>query len=171
VATNLTLGGVPCPSCGARLGGLAGCRSAFDELSAQAWTNPNRGAVHNLFVDTYSMQHPEEFCRSPKSYAQHLTALCCGLEHPAEVKLYWSIPRWLDGPAVLDRPAPPLAGRRGAMTVADLLSTPNGAAYRDLVQRWARDVWGAYAGQHDLAHQWLASVRQHMIKTLGRSVR
>jgi hypothetical protein len=37
------------------------------------------------------MQHPEEYGRSAKSYFQHLTALCCGLEHPADVHLYWSI--------------------------------------------------------------------------------
>src|SRR5437867_11388363 len=77
-----------CPSCGAHLGGREGCQSAFDQLSADAWASPVRGAVHNLVVDTYAMQHPEEYGRSPKSYAAHVTALCCGIEHPGNQKLY-----------------------------------------------------------------------------------
>src|SRR5476651_2317382 len=82
----------PCPACGARLGGRAGCQAAFDELSARSYTSPGRGAMHNMLVDTYAMQHPEEYGVSPKSYIRHLFALCCLIEHPGDMRLYWATP-------------------------------------------------------------------------------
>ena len=150
----------PCPSCGAPLGGRAGCQAAFDHVSAQAWTSPGRGAVHNLVVDTYAMQHPEEYGRSPKSYAAHLTALCCGLEHAGDQKLYWAIARWLDGPAALEKP--PLAARRGRLTIADVVAPAREDEYANLVRHWAGDVWAAYVDQQTLARTWLGAVRNHM---------
>ncbi len=150
----------PCPSCGARLGGRDECQAAFDALSAQAWTIPARGAVHNLVVDAYAMQHPEEYGRSAKSYAAHLTALCCGIEHPKNQKLYWAIGRWLDGRANVEKPA--LLSPRGRLTIADVSTTASDTEYQSLVRRWASDVWSAYAVQHDLARAWLDQVRARM---------
>jgi len=157
---TIAAGQVPCPSCGARLGGREGCQSAFDQLSAEAWTSPGRGALHNLVVDTYAMQHVEEYGRSPKSYAAHLTALCCGVEHAADQKLYWAISRWLDGSAAVGKP--PLITRRGGLTIADVYAAAREDAYADLVRRWAREVWAAYADQQKLARTWLDAVRAHM---------
>jgi hypothetical protein len=160
VSKPTTAGQAPCPSCGARLGGRQGCQSAFDQLSADAWTSPVRGAVHNLVVDTYAMQHPEEYGRSPKSYATHVTALCCGIEHADDQKLYWAISRWLDGPATVDKP--PLIPRRGSLSIADVYAVAREAEYADLVRRWAGEVWAAYADQQKLARKWLDAVRKHM---------
>jgi hypothetical protein len=160
VSKTTAAGQVPCPSCGARLGGRAGCQSAFDQLSADAWASPIRGAVQNLVVDTYAMQHVEEYGRSPKSYAAHLTALCCGVEHARDQKLYWAISRWLDGPAAVEKP--PLITRRGGLTIADVYAAAREAEYADLVRRWAREVWAAYADQQKLGRTWLDAVRAHM---------
>jgi uncharacterized protein DUF5946 len=146
-----------CPSCGARLGGREGCQSAFDQLSAQAWASPIRAAAHNLGVDTYAMQHPEEYGRSPKSYAAHLTALYCGIEHAGDQKLYWAIARWLDGSATVEKP--PLVARRGSLTIADVYASATDEEYADLVRRWARNVWAAYSDQQKLARSWLEAVR------------
>jgi hypothetical protein len=153
-------GRAPCPACGARLGGREGCQSAFDQLSADAWTSPGRGALHNLVVDTYAMQHAEEYGRSPKSFAAHLTALCCGVEHPADQKLYWAIARWLEGPVALEKP-PPIT-QRGRLTIADVCAAAREDEYADLVRRWAVDVWAAYADQQKLARTWLDTVRARM---------
>ena len=160
VSKTTAAGQAPCPSCGARLGGREGCQSAFDQLSADAWATSIRGAVHNLVVDTYAMQHPEEYGRSPKSYAAHLTALCCGVEHAGDQKLYWAISRWLDGPAAVDKP--PLITRRGGVTIANVSAAAREDEYADLVRRWAREVWAAYADQQKLARTWLDAVRTHM---------
>jgi Family of unknown function (DUF5946) len=160
VSNSMPAGQGPCPSCGARLGGREGCQSAFDQLSAQAWSSPVRGAAHNLVVDTYAMQHPEEYGRSPKSYAAHLTALCCGIEHPGDQKPYWAIARWLDGPVAVEKP--PLIRQRGTLTIADVSAAAGEDEYADLVRRWAREVWAAYADQQKLARTWLDAVRAHM---------
>ena len=142
----------PCPACGARLGGRAGCQAAFDRLSADSWTSPVRGAVHNLLVDAYAMQHPEEYGKSAKSYIAHLTALCCGVEHAGDSRKYWKIARWLDGATTIEKPA--LLSTRGGMTIADVADVET-AAYPDRVRAWARDVWSAYADQQPLARRWL----------------
>ena len=147
----------PCPSCGARLGGRQGCQEAFEHLSAEAWSSPVRAAVHNLVVDTYAMQHSEEYGRSAKSYVAHLTALCCNIEAPGNQALYWAIPRWLDGSVNLERPHD--RSFRGAMTVADVHKSQREEEYPELVRRWAKDVWQAYAPQQGVARQWLEAVR------------
>jgi hypothetical protein len=146
----------PCPSCGAPLGGRAGCQAAFDELSASAWSSPVRAAVHNLIVDSYAMQHPEEYGRSAKSYAAHLCGLCCGIEHAGDRKLYWSIARWLDGRREIAKP--PLLRVRGEKTIADVAAIGVDEAFAEAVRAWARSVWNAYFSQHPLAHEWLAAV-------------
>ena len=146
-----------CPSCGAPLGGRSGCQAAFDELGARAWSSPVRGSVHNLTVDAYAMQHPEDYGRSAKSYAAHLLGLCCGIEHAGDQKLYWSIARWLDGPRVPAKPR--LLMSRGLVTIASVTGVADDAAHAAAVRAWARAVWDAYFSQHPLAHQWLAAIR------------
>ena len=144
----------PCPSCGAPLGGRAGCQSAFDALNADAWSSPARGAVHNLVVDAYAMQHAEEYGRSAKSYAAHLLGLCCGVEHPGDAKLYWSIARWLDGARQPDKPA--LLTARGERTIADVVNARGDDAFAVAVREWAVSVWTAAGPQQALARRWLA---------------
>jgi hypothetical protein len=119
--------------------------------------------VHNLLVDAYAMQHSEEYGRSAKSYVAHLVGLCCGVEASDERGLYWTIPRWLDGPARLTRPAD--IQDRGRITIGDLREPADEADYPDLVRKWAREVWTAYAGQHAMARKWLAEVRAEMLRS------
>ena len=157
-----------CPSCGAPIGDRSGCQAAFEELVAKAWESPARGSVHNLLVDAYAMQHTEEYGRSAKSYVAHLLGLCCGVES-GERELYWAIPRWLDGAARVTRP--PDIEHRGATTIEDVRDPANEAAYPELVRKWARDVWAAYADQHAMAREWLASVRTDMLHSRSRGPR
>jgi len=154
---------MPCPSCGARVGGRSGCQALFEGLVAKAWESPTRASVHNLLVDAYAMQHSEEYGRSAKSYAAHLVGLCCGVEASEERGLYWAIARWLDGPARLTRPSD-IPGR-GGTTIADVREPADEADYPDLVRKWARDVWAAYTSQHATARKWLAEVRTEMLRS------
>jgi uncharacterized protein DUF5946 len=150
----------PCPACGAPLDGRAGCQAAFDELSAASWISPGRGAMHNMLVDAYAMQHPEEYGRSAKSYIRHLAALGCLLEHPGDERLYWA--RSGRGEPSSSPPIPPkpaLLEARGAMTVADVRGAVDDSEYQRLVRAWAASVWAAYAPQHALARDYLAAVR------------
>jgi len=128
----------------------------FDELNARAWASPVRAAVHSLAVDAYAMQHVEEYGRSAKSYAAHLLGLLCGVEHPGDRQLYWSIARWLDGPKSIEKPS--LLVDRGRLTIADVRLSED-AAYAAAVRPWAAAVWEAYNAQHPQARQWFAAIR------------
>jgi len=142
-----------CPACGASLGGRAGCQAAFDALGARAWEDPRHGAVHRLVVDAYCLQHPDDYCRSAKSYAAHLAGLCCGVEHGGDPRRHRAIARWLDGHRELARPTPPAA--RGVTTVAEATAQSDAHAYAAAVRRWAGSVWEAYSAQHALGRHWL----------------
>lgn len=164
-----TSAGTPCPDCGAPLGGRAGCQAAFDTSMARAWDAPERGAVHNLTVDAYCLQHPDDYCASAKSYAAHLAGLCHGVECNGDPHQYWAIPRWLDGRRDLTRPTPPVS--RGALTVADVDRTaapPAGPYAAATVRAWATAVWDAYAAQQGLARHWLESAGLHAPRRLTR---
>jgi uncharacterized protein DUF5946 len=161
----------PCPFCGAPLGGRAGCRAAFDELSAASWTTPARGAMHNMLVDVYAMQHPEEYGRSAKSYIRHLSALAFLLEHPNDLRLYWATPGRSERSAAPPIPSKPaLLEARGALTVADVRGVRDDLEYQRVVRAWAASVWAAYAPQHALARDYLAAVRRMLDGSAGGSV-
>jgi len=143
-----------CPECGAPIsGGLAGCQDAWDKVGALAYINPAYGVVKDLAFDTYCMQHPGRYCRSAKSYAAHLTRLCCGLEYDGSALVYAAIQQWLDG--FVDLKKPDVPENRGSMTVADVREAGDLAEHIRLVKAWAENVWEAYADQHDLAHWWI----------------
>jgi hypothetical protein len=143
-----------CPECGARIeGGREGCQALFNELGARDFSDPRFGAMHELFVDTYCMQHLEPYCHSARSYAAHLTRLCCGLEHDGKKQVYDAIPRWLNANNKLEKPPEPPS--RGTMTIADVRAADTPEEYKRLVLAWAKNVWEAYAAQHELARRWL----------------
>lgn len=143
-----------CPACGAAVdGGRAGCQALWDEIGAKAYRDLAYAAVRDLAFDSYCMQHLETYCRSAKSYAAHLTRLCCGLEYGGDPAVYAAIQRWLNGRVSLEKPEAP--GHRGTLTVVDVWAAANGEAYQELVRAWADEVWAAYEGQHALAHRWI----------------
>ena len=70
-----------CDGCGLEIaGGAAGCQSLMDEMLALHFGDARYFGVHRLFVDAYSMQHPDRYCVSFKSLAAHLAHLCWSLE-------------------------------------------------------------------------------------------
>jgi Family of unknown function (DUF5946) len=74
-----------CAGCGLAVpGGRAGCQSIMDELLALHFSDATYFGVHRLFVDTYCLPHPGQYCVSFKSLAAHLAHLCWSLEHQAE---------------------------------------------------------------------------------------
>ena len=157
-----------CPDCGAQLaGGRAGCQALWDRFSAQAYADLRLAAIHDLAFDAYSMQHPDTYCRSAKSYAAHLTRLCCGLEYAGSPSVYAAIRNRLDGQAQLAKPE--VLKDFGRFTLADLqaASTPDEQAA--LVRIWAEAVWAAYASQHELARQWIREALGNPAKAMKKS--
>ena len=143
-----------CPECGASIsGGRAACQALFNEISGRAYSNPSYAATYNLAFDAYCMQHLEPYCRSAKSYAAHLTRLCCGLEYAGNPKVYAAIQKWLNGSLAIEKPEG--LSFRGGMTVADVSLARNAEEHIKRVHEWAQSVWDAYTVQHDLARAWI----------------
>ena len=143
-----------CPACGAIVaGGRDGCQALFDELTAHAYADIAYASVRDLAFDTYCMQHLETYCRSAKSYAAHLTRLCCGLDYAGDPYVYEAIQHWLNGVAKSEKPL--VLNQLGSMTVVDVRDASNAEEHIRLVRAWAANVWEAYRSQHDLARGWI----------------
>ena len=149
-----------CPDCGALVvGGRAGCQAQFDALDAQAFTDSRYAAVRDLAFDAYCIQHPDRYCRSAKSYAAHLTRLCCGIEYNGDPAVYAAIQKWLNGNRTLTKPK--VLNERGRMTVIDVRAARDAEEHKRLVHEWAESVWQAYSMQHAIAHAWIRAALSH----------
>lgn len=145
-----------CPDCGAPVaGGREGCQALWIDLAARAYIDLRYASARDLAFDAYCMQHLNTYCRSGKSYAAHLSRLCCGLEHGGSQTVYFAIQRWHNGSRSITRPEPP--DHRGSLTVADALGASDPEEYGRRVHLWASDVWAAYSSQHELTHSWIQS--------------
>ena len=154
-----------CTECGARVPDEFGSCDEFfmsilTELASRWDDSPDIASLHRLVVDTFGMQHPKRSCESAKSYAAHLTGLCCGVEYNGAPSVHAALQRWLNGPVEaigIARPTEP--EDRGTLTIRHLYDAGTGAELAARVHEWARDVWEAYASQQELARSW---VRQAM---------
>lgn len=137
-----------CPDCGAAVqGGREGCEAVWYALSYGERIAP-LGAF-----DAYCMQHLSKYCASAKSYAAHLTRLCCGLEYGGDPQVYAAIQRWLNGKRPLTKPT--ILPFLGDMTIVDVQNGRSPQERTHLMQRWIENVWQAYEPQHELAHNWI----------------
>ena len=143
-----------CPGCGALVaGGREGCQALWDEVAARAYSDFQYAGVHDLAFDAYCLQHPETYCRSAKSYAAHLTRLCCGLEYDGNRGTYAAIQQWLNGAVSIEKPErlPAL----GQVTIAEVRTARTGEEHTKLARAWAENVWEAYAAQQEIARTWI----------------
>lgn len=150
----------PCDECGwAEAGGREGCRARFDEFLARDFSDALYFRTHRLFVDTYCLQHPDQFCRSAKSLAAHLGGLGWILEDGASAAVGPDrLHRWLSGDRRLAKPT--LPELRGTVTLGDLPADADPAAWAAAVRAWAESIWAAYADLHPLAREWRAQAKR-----------
>lgn len=147
----------PCPGCGSPEG-AGGCRARFDEAIARDFSDPRFFTMHRMLVDTYCLQHPDEYCVSGKSLAAHLVGLCLMLEEGGKPATGAPFLRdWLDGARALDKP--PIPAERGRTILADLAGIEEPSAWSHAVRRWADSTWDAYADLQPLARRWAAEAR------------
>jgi hypothetical protein len=144
-----------CHGCGWQVeGGFAGCRARFEEAIARDFSNPLYFRSHRLTVDTYCLQHPDEYCASAKSLAAHLAGLCDILEKGASAASGSAkLQQWLNGNRDISKPEMPR--ERGSITIGDLPFEAEPGPWADAVRRWADETWRAYEPLHALARQWL----------------
>ena len=149
-----------CTACGAPVAGLTACRSLFDELIAREFSDYRYARLHRLTVDTYALQHPEEFMRSAKSFVAHLTGACAAMETDQAAAINRSVQQWLNGVKSLERPLDVPPGKRGTVTVVYAHEATEPEEYLRRVQEWAQSAWAAWASHHEIARRWIARARK-----------
>jgi len=87
-----------CASCGLEIaGGGTACNQVFLEQVARSSGDFRLGLLQRFMVDVYALQHPDRYCESAKSFAAHLTGLCCAMEFNSAQSVHVAILRWLNG--------------------------------------------------------------------------
>lgn len=156
----------PCPGCGLALlhsdgpkhryfGSSASCWALFGEILAREFGDPAYFGAHQLTVDTYAVQHPGvPERRSIQSVGLHLMTLGLFLGGRADIRQGPELHKRIMAkhPAFHWLEPPPMSGR---MTVADVLEARHARQHEQLVFKWARDVWEAWAPHHPIVWEWL----------------
>ena len=106
-----------------------------------------------MTVDTYALQHPEAYGKSPKSFAAHLTGMCCAMEYGNDPDLLRRLQKWLNGNRLLEKPG--MLEDLGGLNISHVANAQDGTDHAKLVQEWAADVWNAYQVYHGLAKNWI----------------
>lgn len=125
----------------------------FDQMLAADFSDYRRMPHHRLLVDLYCLQHPDEYCRSAKSYAAHLTGLCCAIDHGKDRTIDTALQRWLSGGPTLQKPT--LPDDKGSVTVQHVFGEQDPDEHAKRLGEWAEDVWTAYSAHHEQARKWI----------------
>lgn len=144
-----------CTECGALVPGEFESCDAFLTFVLSGYLK-RAESPPRLLVDTFALQHPKRACKSAKSYAGHLSGLCCGVEYGGSEKVYAAIQRWLSNSAGrigLKRPREP--EYRGRLTLRHLYGVDSREKFDLRLRECAMDVWDAYKSQHEIARQWI----------------
>lgn len=146
-----------CSGCGLEIeGGTAACRALFEEMCGRDFGNALYFRMHRKMVDTYSVQHPDDYCASVKSLAAHLCGLAWFMEgegRRTSAVAPEALHRWLSGRTDLKKPEPPAF--RGTLTIGDIDRDADPVKHEHEINRWAAAAWEAYAPLHELARDWL----------------
>lgn len=150
-----------CTECGAEVPNeFTGCFELFmsilTPLGLRRAESPDIAMLYHLIVDTGAMQHPQGGCKSAKSYAAHLTGLCCGVEFNGSKSIRAALQRWLNGSADsigITRPTEP--DSRGVLTIRYVYDAETDEELIARVHKWAKQVWEAYSSQHGIARNWI----------------
>ena len=144
-----------CPECGAEAqGGRVGCQQLFDEVLAREFGDYRYAREHRLTVDAYSLQHPDEYMRSAKSYAAHLTGAYVAIEHGSVAETNRAIHLWLSGAKSLRRPDQPAPGHRGSLTVLHVHGAADPEEHVRRVREWAESAWASWHAYRAIAKRW-----------------
>jgi hypothetical protein len=128
------------------LGASPSCWALYGEVLAREYSDPELMKVHRLTVDAYAAQHPgKPGPKATQSVWAHLSGLYLTVERCASPRF---ATRVLGAVTAISRDLPWLEPPEslGGITVAHVASEPDGHA--EAVQRWAREVWSAWACHH-----------------------
>ena len=84
-----------CPECGARgAATVEACAQRFNALGLERFDDSELATDWRLVVDCYAVQH-DDYIRSARSLAAHLTGVCIALEHRGDEALLRAVQQWL----------------------------------------------------------------------------
>ena len=142
-----------CQDCGAVVAeGRAGCLKLFEDILAKEFSDYRYGRVHRLTVDAYSLQHPDKYMRSGKSFAAHLAGMCAALEGEDTLSINQVVQRWLSTNPQVERAAH-IPEQRGDLTIAHVHGATDADEHVRRVREWAQSAWSAWSENHDLARR------------------
>lgn len=161
---NKNTSDIICEDCGANVEqGKAGCLQIFEEILAREFSDYRYGKIHRLTVDSYSLQHPDAYMRSGKSFAAHLTGMCAALEYEDTLTLNRAVQKWLSTNPKIDKPVH-LPNQRGTLTITYIHSAADADEHTKRVREWARDVWNAWSEHHNLARELIGKATTEISK-------
>lgn len=146
-------------NCSCGLESEAECKQHFETVLVKEFSDFGYMKIHRLTVDAYSLQHPDPYMLSAKSFAAHLTGMCCFMEYGGDRALLRALQRWLGGKRE-DLEKPELLEDVGELTIAHIIGALDATEHERRVEEWAADVWRAYAVYHDLARDWIGTARR-----------
>lgn len=142
-----------CEDCGAVVAeGKAGCLKLFEEILVREFSDYQYARVHRLTVDAYSLQHPDAYMHSGKSFAAHLTGVYAALESEDALDVNQKMRKWLSANPKIEKPVV-LPLYRGKLTITFIHSAVDADEHGKRVREWAREVWSAWSEHHTLAKQ------------------
>jgi hypothetical protein len=142
-----------CEDCGAVVAeGKSGCLKFFEEILAKGFSDYRYGKIHRLTVDAYSLQHPDKYMRSGKSFAAHLTAICAALEYEDALAINQLMQKWLSTNPKIEKPVR-IPEQRGNLNIIYIHGASDADEHIKRVRDWAQSVWGAWSEHHALARQ------------------
>jgi len=154
-----------CEDCGATVAeGKVGCRKLFEEILAREFSDYRYGKIHRLTVDAYSLQHPDTYMRSAKSFAAHLTGIYAALESEDALAVNQTVQKWLSTNPKINKPDR-LPEQRGNLTITYIRSAVDADEHGNRVREWAREVWSAWSEHHALAKQLIGEASTEIKKS------
>ena len=144
-----------CEYCGAVVrNGNLGCQKLFEQVLERIYSDHRYAKPHRLIVDAYSMQHPEKYMRSGKSFAAHLTGMCAVWEYENSFEINTAVQEWLNGKRTLVKPTQ-IPEERGDLKISYILGAIDVKDHHKRVWNWSQLIWNAWAEHHDLARHWI----------------
>ncbi len=136
------------------------CKELFDKVLAKEFSDFRYAKIHRLTVDIYCLQHPDIYMVSAKSFAAHLTGMCCAIEYGNDTDLLRLLQKWLNGKKHLEKPK--MLEHFGELTISHLTGAKDAGEYFRLVQEWAENVWNSYSIYHNLAKDWIEKAKHEV---------
>lgn len=133
------------------------CQEIFETISIKEFSDFRYAKVHRLTVDTYALQHPHIYMISAKSFAAHLTGMCCAMEYDNDPDLLRLLQQWLNGKKQLEKPQ--MLDNLGRLTISHVAHAKDASEHIKLVHEWAANVWSAYYVYHGLARDWIETAK------------